>query len=226
MALDDAVSRPALAAIVFDMDGTLIDSLAVVLECYGRTVVEYGGPDLSPDEILASFSIGPAAEMLSTLIGRDLGRDPVASYESRLATACDRVVAYEGIGEALASLAAHVPLGVFTAADTSAAELLLTATGLRRSLGPVVGADLVARPKPWPDGLAAVCDRLGVAPSDVAYVGDGPSDVEVAHSCGALAVAAAWGHRYRDDRGADITLATPTDLLGLVAVDRAIGGRR
>ena len=226
MAPDDSMSRPTLAAIVFDMDGTLIDSLAVVLECYGRTVLEFGGPDLSPDEILAAFSIGPAATMLSTLIGRDLGPDPVTSYESRLAISCDRVEAYEGIDEALATLAGHVPLGVFTAADTSAAELLLTATGLRRWLGPVLGGDRVARPKPWPDGLAAVCDGLGVAPSDVAYVGDGPSDVEVAHSCGAFAVAAGWGHQHRDDRGADVTLATPTDLLGLVAVEHTIGGER
>jgi phosphoglycolate phosphatase-like HAD superfamily hydrolase len=164
--------------------------------------------------------------MLSTLIGHDLGPDPIVWYEARLATECDRVLAYEGIGEAVSSLVTSVPLGVFTAADTSAAELLLTATGLRPSLGPVVGADLVARPKPWPDGLVAVCDRLGVAASDVAYVGDGPSDVEVARSCGAIAVAAAWGHQYRNDRDADITLATPADLLGLVAVKHASGGAR
>jgi len=63
---------------------------------------------------------------------------------------------YEHVADALASLSTRLPLGVFTAADTEAAELLLAATGLRTSLGPVLGADSVARPKPAPDGLIAV----------------------------------------------------------------------
>ncbi len=120
------------------------------------------------------------------------------------------------MGETLDALATSMPLGVFTAADTSAAELLLAATGLRVSIGPVLGADRVARPKPAPDGLLAVCELLGFPPADVAYVGDGPADVELARACGALAVAAGWGHQYREDREADLTLGSPGELLGLV----------
>jgi phosphoglycolate phosphatase-like HAD superfamily hydrolase len=109
-----------------------------------------------------------------------------------------------------------LPLGVFTAADTSAAELLLGATGLRNSLGPVLGGDVAAHPKPSPDGLLAVCELLGIAPGEAAYVGDGPADVEVARACGALAVAAGWGHLYRDDRDADVILRSPQELHLLV----------
>jgi len=109
-------SRP-IRAIVFDMDGTLLDSLPVVLDCYRRTVVEFGGPDLSPEEILAAFAIGPAAT---------------------------------------------------------------------------------------------------ISPNDVAYVGDGPADVEVARSCGALAVAAAWGSLYHESHDADVTLRSPAELLSFV----------
>lgn len=205
-----------MRAVVFDMDGTLLDSLPVVLECYRRAILEFGGPDVSPEGILASFSIGPAAAMLETLIGRPVGPQAVARYETHLAHESAGVTVYPGVGETLVLLSDRIPLGVFTAADAAAAEILLRAAGLRERLGPVLGADDVARPKPAPDGLVAVCEILGVPPSEVAYVGDGPADTEVARSCGALAVAAGWGHQYRDDRDADVTLRSPEELVGLV----------
>jgi phosphoglycolate phosphatase/AHBA synthesis associated protein len=74
--------------------------------------------------------------------------------------------------------------------------------------------------------LIAVCNELSLPPSEVAYVGDGPADIEVARDCGALAVAAAWGHLYRDDREADVTLRSPADLLGLAIAPNPTGGVR
>jgi HAD superfamily hydrolase (TIGR01509 family) len=215
---------PGIHAIVFDMDGTLLDSFPVVIECYRETVVRFDGPDVSPEEMVSAFAIGPATRMLETLIGRSVGGEAVAWYEARLATAIDRVAIYPGVRETLARLSVRTALGVFTAADTSAAELLLTATGLRGSFEVVLGADRAARPKPAPDGLIAVCDALGCSPEQVAYVGDGPSDIEVARACGALAVAAGWGHLHADGRGADVTLRRPEDLLDLPSASAALEG--
>jgi phosphoglycolate phosphatase/AHBA synthesis associated protein len=209
------LARP-VRAIVFDLDGTLIDSVPTVLSCYARAVREFGGPDLSADQVLAAFSIGPARVMLETLIGRPVGAEAVASYEAHLARRVADIAPYPGVVDAVRTLSAHVALGVFTAADTSAAEILLEAAGLRGHLGPVVGSDRVARPKPAPDGLVAVLDVLGVEPADAAYVGDGPADTPVARSCGALAVAAAWGHLYEDGRDADVTVRAPSELHGLI----------
>jgi HAD superfamily hydrolase (TIGR01549 family) len=197
------------------MDGTLLDSLPVVIGCYRDTVVRFGGPALSAEDIVDAFAIGPAAVMLDALVGRSVGTEAVAWYERQLAAEATRVTAYPQIEDTLRALSERLPLGVFTAADTSAAELLLTATGLRPFLGPVLGADRVERHKPAPDGLIAVCDLLGRRPSEVAYVGDGAADVAMAHACGALAVGAGWGHLHRDGHGADVTLRRPEDLLEL-----------
>jgi phosphoglycolate phosphatase-like HAD superfamily hydrolase len=212
-------------AVVFDMDGTLLDSLPVVLECYRTTVVELGGPSLTVDDVLSSFAIGPAAVMLASLIGRPVGPEAVARYEHHLKDALDGVAPYAGIAETVATLARTLPLGVFTAADTSAAEMLLAASGLRDAFGPVVGGDRAPRPKPAPDGLLAVSGMLGVPPTSVAYVGDGPSDVHVARSCGALAVAAGWGHQFREDRDCDAIVRSPVELLDLFGVPHTTSGR-
>jgi HAD superfamily hydrolase (TIGR01509 family) len=206
----------SVRAIVFDLDGTLVDSVPTVLACYARTVREFGGPDLSADEVLAGFSIGPARVMLEALIGRPVGTEAVASYEAHLARLVAEVAPYPGVVDTVRTLSGRVRLGVFTAADTSAAEILLGAAGIRSHLGPVLGSDRVARPKPAPDGLLAVLAELGVEPAGAAYVGDGPADTAVARSCGALAVAPAWGHLYEDARDTDLTVRTPAELHRLV----------
>jgi HAD superfamily hydrolase (TIGR01549 family) len=202
-----------IEAVVFDMDGTLLDSLAVHLESYRLAIVGSGGRNRSHEDILASFIIGPAAIMLEALIERPVGAEAVTRYLVHLRELSAQVRPYPGVATALRELSPRFRLGVFTAADTSAAEMLLSATGLRSFFDVVIGADRAGRTKPAPDGLLLACDALGVHPADAAYVGDGPSDVAVARACGALAVAAGWGHQFTADRDADIVVATPQDLV-------------
>lgn len=205
-----------IAAVVFDMDGTLLDSLAVQLESYRLAIVESGGSDRSHAEILDSFTIGPAVIMLEALIERPVGQQAMTRYEAHLRKRAVQVQSYAGVATALRALSNRFRLGVFTAADTRPAEMLLAATGLRSFFDVVIGADRAGRTKPAPDGLLIACDALGVRPFDAAYVGDGPSDMVVARACGALGVAAAWGHQFTTDRDADVVVATPDDLVRLL----------
>jgi HAD superfamily hydrolase (TIGR01549 family) len=214
-----AVTLPlvrAVAGVVFDMDGTLVDSLPVALESYRRVILEFDGPDRSHDEILGSFSIGPAREMLAHLIGRPVGDAAIARYESVLSERASEIHPYAGVQEAVARLAGALPLAVFTAANSRAASIVLEATGLRSFFSTVVGADLVERTKPAPEGLIEAARRLELEPADVAYVGDGPSDVATARACGALAVAAGWGHQHDPARDADVVAESPADLVSLL----------
>lgn len=210
-----AMDTPPLEAVVFDMDGTLIDSSRVVPAAFIATIEELGGPTLDRDEVIASYVLGPPATIMEHFLGRPVEPSEIDGYHARLRAEAERrgVQPYPGIPEALEALARSVALGVFTNADLGNVDVLLGAAGLRDRFAVVVGADEVAPNfKPAADGLLLACERLEVPAARTAYVGDSPQDGETAHHAGALAVAASWGHLMEDVGGFDVVADRPTDL--------------
>jgi HAD superfamily hydrolase (TIGR01509 family) len=209
-------SEGDLLAVVWDMDGTLIDSTEVVTAAYIATVAALGGPPTTAEAVVAAYPLGPPALLLAHLLGRATSGADVEAYLARLRAAAPSAPPYPGIRETLERLRGRVGLGVFTGANRESAMILLEATGLADSFGVVVGGDQVERVKPAPDGVLVACRALGVAPASAAYVGDSPSDLGAARASGARAFAAGWGHLYRPDEPADRVLARPEELLALV----------
>lgn len=204
-------------ALVWDMDGTLIDSATVVPDAFIATVEQHGGPAVDRRDVIALYSLGEPAVMLERMLGRPLSGAEVGSYHEELARRAGGVRAYPGVTEALQSLHGQVRMAVFTGASTRAATILLTAAGLTGFFDHVVGGDQVRNPKPHPDGVILAAGRLGSGPRCCAYVGDAPTDLEAASRAGATPVAAGWGHLHDPDRVPDdaIRLSTPGDLVGL-----------
>jgi phosphoglycolate phosphatase len=204
---------PGRRQLVWDMDGTLLDSAVAVPAAYVAAVERLGGPSVRPDQVVGSYSVGPSAVLLAHLLGRELRDGELEVYYSELAGAT--VCPYPGIDEVICALkAAGHPVAVFTGASRTAAHLLLSAAGIAADV--LVGGDEVARPKPAPDGLLLVAQRLGTAPGELAYIGDAPNDLRAATAAGALSAAAAWGHQYDSAVAADVTLARPASALELV----------
>lgn len=202
--------------IVFDMDGTLIESHAVVPAAYRAVVVDGGGPAPSDAEVIAGYSLGSPATLLSHLLGRPATGADLAAYHAHLATLAEQVTVYPGVPGVLAEVAGRVPVGLYTGASRRAAEILLERAGLRGHFRVVLGGDEVPRPKPHPDGVRLACRLLKLDPRRIAYVGDSPLDLRAARSSGALAVAAGWGHQYEAAEPADLTAGRPEDLLSLL----------
>ena len=209
------MSRP-VDAVVFDMDGTLIESHEVVPAAYRAAVRAGGGPSYTDAEVIAGYSIGSPIDLLTHLLRRPASGADLDRYHTELHALAGRVRVYPGVADALARIAARVPVGVFTGASHRAAEILLDRAGLLGHFQVVLGGDQVERPKPAPDGVDAACRRLGVPPGRAAYVGDSPLDVRAARRSGAVAVAAAWGHQYDPDEPADLSLTRPGELLALL----------
>jgi HAD superfamily hydrolase (TIGR01549 family) len=203
-------------AIVFDMDGTLFDSKAVVPDSYLSAVRGLGGPVYTPQQIIDAYSVGPPRAMLRHLMGRDLEEADLELYYTALERSAGRVEVYAGMRDALEQLARGVPLAVYSGASTRACRILLEGSDLAEFFAVILGADEVAHPKPAPDGIVEACRRLGVDPAASAYVGDAPYDLEAARRSSAMAVAAGWGHMFSSDTPADVVVRRPWDLRNLV----------
>jgi HAD superfamily hydrolase (TIGR01509 family) len=200
--------------LVWDMDGTLLDSGVAVPAAYVTAVRELGGPTVTAADVVGRYWLGPPEIILADLLGRDVTAAEADVYYGKLALA--EVEVYPDTADVLAALRSRGhPVAIFTGTSSRAADMLLAAAGVHADV--VVGGDLVQRPKPAGDGLVLVAKRLSVPASTLAYVGDAPNDMRAARAVGGLAVAAAWGHQYDPVEPADVTLAAPgaaLDLLG------------
>jgi len=199
--------------LVWDMDGTLLDSTAAVPAALAAAVARLGGAPVTREQVVASYGRGTAETILAHLTGRAIGAAEAETYYRELADV--RVAPYPGVREALDELRAlGQAVAVFTGASCRAAQMLLTAAGL--TVDVLVGGDEVATPKPAGDGLLLVAERLGAEPGVLAYIGDSPLDLRAARAAGCRGVAAAWGHQYERAEPADYTLAAPGDVLRLL----------
>ncbi|MGH2538973.1 MAG: HAD family hydrolase [Actinomycetota bacterium] len=202
-----------LDAVIFDMDGTLFDSMEPVTTGFIETIVEAGGPRYSSEEIVEAFTQGPSERMLEHLLGRRITGAEHAAYHRRLDEGASAMRPYPGVEAALAALSsAGLRLALFTGADVTSLELLLTRAGLRDRFEVRTGGDEAGYAKPNPAGITLTCARLGIDAATAAYVGDSEQDMLAARAAGALAVGAGWGSLWRDDHPADVVVSEPDDL--------------
>jgi HAD superfamily hydrolase (TIGR01509 family) len=183
-----------LAAVVFDLDGTLVDTRRAVAAARAASLGEF--------------------PPLDHLLGRVPRGADDAAYHDRLRELAHGLAPYPGARELLELL--PLPAAVVTGASRVAAEIVLGAVGLRGCFDVVVTTDDVRRPKPHPDGLRLACARLGIESAQAAYVGDLAGDAAAARACGALSVGAGWA-AHAVVAGADLVLRRPEDLLALLA---------
>jgi HAD superfamily hydrolase (TIGR01509 family) len=199
--------------LLWDMDGTLLDSGVAVPAAYVTAIRELGGPVVTPAQVVERYGLGTPEAILADLLGRDVAAAAADVYYRELARA--DVAPYPGVTEVLATLRRRGhPVAVFTGASSRAAAILQASAGMAPDL--VVGGDQVRRPKPSGDGLVLAASRLGVPASSLAYIGDAPNDLRAARAVGGLSAAAAWGHQYDPAEPADVTLTAPGAALHLL----------
>jgi HAD superfamily hydrolase (TIGR01509 family) len=202
-----------IAAVVFDLDGTLLDTMTCAPTAYATAIRELGGPELSPDEVVAAWHIGPTPTVLAHFLGRPVSPDDIECYFRHFEAAAATVRPFPGVLEMVGGLRqAGYRLGVFTAATRRATTRTLAMTGLAGDFPIVVCGDEVADPKPAPLGLRLACQGLGVTPAETAYIGDAEVDLLCAQAAGALGIHASWGAAARFHPAAH----HPADVLSLV----------
>ncbi|WDN57039.1 HAD family hydrolase [Streptomyces clavuligerus] len=199
--------------VVWDMDGTLLDSSHAVPQAFVQATEQLAGRRVEFDEVVAAYWRGTPEVILSFLVGRTLSADECEAYYQALDGV--RVAPYPGVPQTLHALRQRdLPVAVFTGASTRAAELLLRSAGLSVDL--LIGGDCVERPKPAADGMLMAAERLGVAAGQLVLVGDSALDLRAARAAGSHSAAAAWGHMYDPEEPADTVLDSPQQVLRLL----------
>ena len=183
--------------IVFDLDGTLIDSRKDLCTSVNAALVQFSRQPL-PEEIIASY-IGDGAGML---IRRALGDPSDASLVDRALSAfldyyrehkLDHTTVYEGVFSSLDRLRQGRSMAVLTNKPVGASEQICAGLGLSRYFFSIYGGNSFSTRKPDPEGLRTLMAEAGVSPEETVMVGDSDVDILTAQRAGAWSIGCRYG---------------------------------
>lgn len=207
--------RPRFATVLFDLDGTLADTIPLIVASYQHAFRTVLAEEIA--EARARAWIGrpllPALLEESPEHGVELDR---VYREWNLANTARLIRRYEGVPELLEQLAAaDVTIAVATSKRRETARFALVGVGIDHLVDVVAALEDTTHHKPAPDPLLHAAAALSVDPTDCVYVGDATVDVLAARAAGMSAVAVTWGAGERDAlaaTGPDALVDTVPDL--------------
>jgi phosphoglycolate phosphatase len=215
------MSESIAPLVLFDLDGTLLDSARDLHAAMQMLLAEKGEPAVDFTVFRPVVSKGARAMLKCSFANTDeqqreaLLPEFLAHYERALA-AHSRL--FDGVAEVLANIETQPSRwGIVTNKPYYLAEPLVEKLGWSQRTAILLGGDSLPRKKPDPDQLLHACAVLGVMPERVVYVGDDERDVQAANAAGMRSIAALWGYRPDDDDPllwrADELAETPLELI-------------
>jgi pyrophosphatase PpaX len=179
--------------VLFDLDGTVIDSGAIILASMRHATREVLGIEAEDAQLLAAVG-GPGLEAQMAAFAPDRVDELVRVYRAHNEPLHDELQPCEGMEDVILRLHDDgVRLGIVTAKRRSTADLAFKRLGVGHLFEVVVGGDETERHKPDPEPLLEAARRLAVEPMDCAYVGDSPFDIRAAKAARMYPVAVTWG---------------------------------
>jgi phosphoglycolate phosphatase len=209
--------RPAV--LVFDLDGTLIDSRQDITTAINRMRDGYGLPPLALREVVTMVGEG-ARVLIERAVGRELPATEIDPALRRYLAYYDEVLLattrpYPGVPEMLAELAAAYPLALLSNKGEKASRRILEGLGLAPLFRLILGGDSLPSRKPDPAGLRLTAERLGVPVADLMLIGDTAIDAETTRAAGSLFGLVEWGFPRppaQDGLAADLRVSEPAEL--------------
>lgn len=207
-----------IAAVLFDLDGTLIDTAPDFVRIVNQLRQEHQLTPFPYETVRQQVSNG--ARALVTLAFGDEETNP--NFTEQLDTLLERYeqsltqdsLVFAGLDSALEKLErAGIPWGIVTNKPSRYTNPLIAGLGLSKRCAIAICPDQVTHRKPHPEPILTACERIGADPSLTLYVGDHARDIEAGKRANNFTIAAAWGYlnegEHAEDWGAHLTISTP-----------------
>jgi pyrophosphatase PpaX len=206
--------------VLFDLDGTLVDSGAIILASFKHAAKTVLARDVEDEQIAALVGGSNLHDQMAVL---DASRvdELVRVYREHNRPLHDELTAFEGVEELVATLSAEGrKLGIVTAKGRATVDLAFGVIDLEPYFDVVVTADMTERHKPDPEPVLKALELLESEPSEAAFVGDSPFDVGAGKAAGVFTVAVSWGNIHPAEsllaEGADVLVHSPQELLDVL----------
>ncbi len=210
-------SNHRIEHVIFDVDGTLLDNMELIVRSFNYAVADVVGRSFSREEVYSRF--GPTLEQIiqQTVLGKN-AEQAVQRYHSYYRKYFHQYArVYDEIPELIFGLqSAGVDVSVCTASDARMTKTTLDETGLRGQFSVIVTADDVTELKPNPEGLIRAVRLMSAAVDRTVYLGDAVRDIEASNRAGIKSAAALWGFGDDDElrmHRPDFAFTDPSDAL-------------
>lgn len=204
-----------IKTIIFDVDGTLLDSVWCAKTIYRQMILEEFGAEISDEDLMAGMK-WPTRKALQVLGFPNI---PEANhkYHTRLMKLFESVKIYKGMAETLQILKKrNIPLGVVTARNQSEMDDDTAFGCIRSYFDSTVCADDINKYKPDPGPLKLLLKQLNVKPDETLYIGDMYNDFLCAKNAGVDFGLALWGAETRDGFSARYYFDRPEEILEIL----------
>jgi pyrophosphatase PpaX len=186
--------------VLFDLDGTVVDSGGIILASMRHATREVLGRDFGDAELMQAVG-GPGLEAQMAVFAPGQVDELVRVYRDHNEPLHEELEACVGMEDVLLRLREEGRrLGVVTAKRRSTVELAFARVPLAHLFETVVGGDETERHKPDPEPLLLAAERMNARPAETAYVGDSPFDIRAAKAAGMCAIAVTWGRIHDRSR--------------------------
>lgn len=210
-----------IRAVLFDLDGTLVDSLEDLTDSVNHIRVAFAYQSLTADEVRQKVGKGSrnlVQQVLPDAPDRIIDQALAMFLEFNRQHIADKSRLYPGIAEILDELAARqIRMAVISNKNETLSTLILQALGIHNLFEKICGGDTYPERKPSPLPLLKVADMLGIAPNECVMAGDSINDIQAGQQAGIASIACTWGYGSMDElAGADAVAQTPRELLAVI----------
>ncbi len=191
--MEQAFRSPVYQAVVFDLDGTIVDSVELIVLSFQHAIREVLGREMSREEAIAWVGRPLREQMM--MFNPELAEELVNVYREFNHREHDRMLKlYDGILHLLDGLQkAGVKIGLVTSKSRYTTQMAFDLTGIESYFDATVCSDESTGNKPSPDPIIACLKELGADEDGAAYVGDSPTDMQAAHAARVDAIGVTWG---------------------------------